>query len=210
MPAAPTLANRSSLLRTLTQWHWISAALALAGLALLSVTGITLNHAGLIEAEPHVVTRKAAIPAPLKAALAETAEAATGDAPLPEAARSWARETLHVALGGQTAEWSPEEIYVSLPEPGGDAWLRLSLEDGEAEYERTTRGVIAYLNDLHKGRHTGAVWSAFLDLIAIACLVFAITGLWLLKLHASNRPSTWPLAGLGLAVPLLIALLFIH
>ncbi|RKW98339.1 hypothetical protein D9B85_13640, partial [Corynebacterium diphtheriae] len=28
--------------------------------------------------------------------------------------------------------------------------------------------------------------------------------------HAGNRPSTWPLVGLGLVIPLLLALLFIH
>ena len=32
----------------------------------------------------------------------------------------------------------------------------------------------------------------------------------LLQLHAGGRPSTWPLVGLGLVAPLLLALLFIH
>lgn len=210
MPAAPSLSNRSSLLRTLTQWHWISAAVALAGLALLSVTGITLNHASLIESDPNVVTRTATLPDTLAHALAAMADETTADAPLPVTVRTWAHEALDVRIGPQAAEWSPEEVYVSLPEPGGDAWLRIDLASGKAEYERTTRGVIAYLNDLHKGRHTGAVWSAFLDLIGIACLVFALTGLWLLKMHAPNRPSTWPLTALGLVAPVLIALLFIH
>ena len=49
-----------------------------------------------------------------------------------------------------------DEVYLSLPRPGGDAWLRLNLADGEIEYERTDRGWLSYFNDLHKGRHTGA------------------------------------------------------
>ncbi len=86
----------------------------------------------------------------------------------------------------------------------------MSLGDGEVEYERTDRGWISYLNDLHKGRHTGAAWSWFIDIFAAAALVFSITGLFILKMHAGNRPFTWPMVGMGLVIPVLLALLFIH
>ena len=46
--------------------------------------------------------------------------------------------------------------------------------------------------------------------IAAACLVFTVTGLFILQMHAGNRPFTWPVAGLGLLVPVLLALLLIH
>jgi len=45
---------------------------------------------------------------------------------------------------------------------------------------------------------------------AAACIVFTLTGLLLLQLHARHRPSTWPLVGFGLALPVAIALFFIH
>jgi uncharacterized protein len=107
---------------------------------------------------------------------------------------------------GPVAEWSPEEVYIPLPRPGGDAWLRIGLEDGASEYELTDRGWISWLNDLHKGRNTGKAWFWFIDLLAAACLVFCITGLLILKIHA----QPWPLVGFGLALPALIAILFIH
>ena len=91
-----------------------------------------------------------------------------------------------------------------------NAWLRVSLADGEAEYERTDRGWISYLNDLQKGRNTGAAWSWFIDIFAAATVVFSITGLFILKMHAGNRPFTWPMVGMGLVIPVLLALLFIH
>jgi hypothetical protein len=50
----------------------------------------------------------------------------------------------------------------------------------------------------------------FIDVFAFATLVFAITGLLLLKMHAHHRPTTWPAIGFGLVLPLLLALLFIH
>ena len=65
----------------------------------------------------------------------------------------------------------------------------------------TDRGWIAYLNDLHKGRHTGVVWSWFLDLFAVAAMIFCLTGLLLLQLHAAKRPATWPIVGLGFVIP---------
>ena len=97
-----------------------------------------------------------------------------------------------------------------MPRPGGDAWLRVDLKEGSVEYEKTDRGWISYLNDLHKGRNTGGAWSLFIDVFAIGCLVFCITGLLILKMHAQRRPMTWPMVGLGLVLPALLVLLLVH
>lgn len=204
--------RRAYWLKTLHQWHWISSALCLIGLLLFAVTGITLNHASQIESRPQVAQRRAQLPAPLQALVAPSAAPASGKAgrPLPEPVVAWVAAELGVETTGRAAEWSDDEVYLSMPRPGGDAWLRINREDGELEYERTDRGWISYLNDLHKGRHTGVAWSWFIDLFAVACLVFAITGLFILKFHAAKRPGTWPVVAAGLVMPLLLALLFIH
>jgi len=131
-------------------------------------------------------------------------------APLPPELRRFLRLRLDLRTGLREAEWSPEEIYLSLPRPGGDGWLSVDLETGAVEAESTDRGWISYVNDLHKGRNTGPAWRWFIDVFALACLVFALTGLVLLQLHARQRGLTWPMVGLGALVPLLIALLLIH
>src|SRR5262249_19147772 len=131
-------------------------------------------------------------------------------ASLPAAAGAWIAKETGADLDGKAVEWSADEAYVALPRPGGDAWLRIDLASGALEYEVTDRGWISWLNDPHKGRHTGAAWNWFIDIFAAACLIFCITGLLILKFHAANRPSTWPVVGLGVIVPLLLALLFIH
>ncbi|ODU47911.1 PepSY-associated TM helix domain-containing protein [uncultured Aquimonas sp.] len=202
-------AQRGWWLKQLHLWHWVSSALCLVAMLLFAITGITLNHAGRIEARPRVELRLAQLPAPLLVELQARVEDAD-TAPLPPDANAWLRAELDLRVEAIEAEWSPEEIYLSLPRPGGDAWLSLDLESGEVKHERTDRGWIAWLNDLHKGRHTGPVWSWFIDLFAVACVVFCLTGLVLLQMHARQRPGTWPVVGLGFVLPLLISLLFIH
>ena len=210
-PARPPKAlnpRRSFWLKQLHQWHWISAALSLAGLLLFAVTGVTLNHAADIPAAPVTVEQTAVLPAPLLERLAAFPEDTTD--PVPDAVARWASDALKVRIAGRPTETAADEVYVALPEPGGDGWLTIDRATGEALRERTTRGWVAWLNDLHKGRNTGPVWYWFIDVFAVACIVFAATGFALTWMHARQRPSTWPLLGLGLLVPALIALLFIH
>lgn len=203
-----TFGSRAFWLRQMRQWHWISAAVSLIGMLLFAVTGITLNHAGSIEAKPVVTERVATLPAPLRNVVSGLP--AKAKMPVPAALADWTSAALKADIRGREAEISESEIYVALPRPGGDAWLTIERRSGEARYEITSRGWISYLNDLHKGRNTGAMWSLFLDVFAIACVVFCLTGLVLLQLLSIGRPSTWPLVGLGIVIPILIAIFFIH
>lgn len=200
-------ARRSFWLRQLTQWHWISAAISLIGMILFAATGITLNHASQIKTSPQVTKLHGELPMELRALLETQADA--GGA-LPAPLLDWLGKEWSLRGVTGNPEWSSDELYVSMPRPGGDAWLSVDLASGEIEYERTDRGWISYFNDLHKGRNSGLVWSWFLDVFAVACLIFSISGLFLLQLHARRRVGTWPFVGLGLLLPLLLALLFIH
>ncbi|MDD3518560.1 MAG: PepSY-associated TM helix domain-containing protein [Chromatiales bacterium] len=210
-PPVDRQTRRAWWLKTLHQWHWISSAICLFGMLLFALTGITLNHAGAIGSRPEIVTRTATLPGALLEGLrTEQAASDEDERPLPEMATGWLWQALSVSVGGRIAEWTRDEIYLALPRPGGDAWLRLDLQSGEAEYELTDRGWIAWLNDLHKGRNTGPEWMFFIDLFAVACVLFSVTGLLILQVHAANRPLVWPMVGLGVVVPALLAILFIH
>jgi len=199
---------RAFWLKQLHRWHWISSALCLIGMLLFAVTGITLNHASQIEAKPQLVHREAQLPAPLLRALAGDDE--RKGVALPAAVAAWASDAMQLDVSRYPADWSADDIYLSMPRPGGDAWLSIDRVTGKLEYERTARGWISYFNDLHKGRHAGPVWGWFIDVFALACVVFSITGLLLLKMHAAQRGATWPLVALGLVLPLVLALIFIH
>ena len=211
-PAAQALpgARRAVYLKQLHQWHWISSAICLMAMLLFSFTGFTLNHAAQIEAKPEVTRLKATLPETLRAQLERyAAEHADAEVPLPSEIADWANASFPVDVRGKRAEWSVDDAYIALPRPGGDAWLRIAA-DGAAEYESTSRGWISWLNDMHKGRNTGPVWSWFIDIFAIACVVFCLTGFLILKYHAAKRPSTWPVVGFGVVLPAVIALLFVH
>ena len=199
---------RAFWLKQLHTWHWISAGLSLAGMILFAVTGITLNHAAQIPAEPVTAEQTATLPAPLLARLSDMPGETTD--PVPPAIARWAADSFKATIAGKPTETTPDEVYVALATPGGDGWLTIDRATGDAVHETTTRGWVAYLNDLHKGRNTGVVWYWFIDVFAVACIVFALTGLTLLWLHSRSRPSTWPLVGLGILIPVVIALIFIH
>lgn len=174
---------------------------------LFTITGITLNHASQITAAPSTTKLDLVAPPPVRAILANGP--ADGRHPVPPVLADWLRTAVGAPGDGQ-AEWNAGEVYVSLPRPGGDAWITLERANGKAHYEKTDRGWISYLNDLHKGRHTGAAWSWYIDVLAAACLVFSLSGLILLQTHAAKRPSTWPLIGFSVLSPVLVLIFFLH
>lgn len=207
-PQKSKKAAKAFWLKQLHTWHWMSSAVCLIGLLLFTITGITLNHAADIEGQPQSQELTGQLPANLLPVLEKYAP--EGDkAALPMPVASWLEDAYPVRARAE-AEWSDAEIYIAAPRPGGDAWLTIDRASGEIMGEISSRGPVAYLNDLHKGRNSGTAWSWFIDIFAVASLIFAITGLFLLQLHAAKRKTTWPIVGLGLAIPAAIALITIH
>src|SRR5262245_298098 len=194
------------LYRTMHSWHWISAAICLAALLLFCITGITLNHASAIGAQPAVTKASAQLPANLRPLL--DGEHAAGT--LPDPLADWIEDQFDIDTDDASVEWSPEELYVSAPGPGRDAWVTFDRSSYDATSEVTDRGWVAYFNDLHKGRNTGVVWKIFIDVVAAACVFFALTGLLLLWIQARQRTSTWPLVSLGVAAVIALMILFPH
>jgi hypothetical protein len=199
--------RRMVLYRTMHQWHWISAGVCLAALLLFSITGITLNHASAISAQPKVDKHGAQLPEPLRAQLAGVHAAADE---VPAEITDWITREFGWSTRAAVPEWSDEELYLSAPGPGRDAWVSIDRATGAATSEATDRGWVAYFNDLHKGRNTGLVWMVFIDVVAAACLFFSITGLVLLVIQAKQRKSTWPLVAGGVAIVVVLMIFFAH
>lgn len=209
-PSAAAKKRKAFWTKQFYLWHWVSSAICLAAMLLFAVTGITLNHAGQIPAKPVVAEKKITLPDKLRSAIAAQEGEAEKKEALPAEVAKWLRDELRTPVAGKAAEWSEFEIYLSLPRPGGDAWLSIDRETGEVVHELTKRGTISYLNDLHKGRNTGTAWSWFIDIFSIASVVFCITGLMLLWVHAKRRPSTWPIVAAGVLLPVVVIVFFVH
>lgn len=207
-PAKVKRSRKSFWLKQLHTWHWMSSAVSLVGLLLFAITGFTLNHAADIEATPQSVERAAQLPPPLLA-LVKPDDAPDSKKPLPADVAKFVGEKLQMPTTGD-AEWSIDTVYLALPRPGGDGWISIDRETGAVTSEVSSRGWIAYLNDLHKGRNAGTVWKWFIDVFVFACIVFTLTGLVLLWMHSRHRKSTWPIVAAGLAIPALLAIFFIH
>jgi hypothetical protein len=112
MSAVEEQKRRVFWLKQMYRWHWISAGVCLVAMLMFSITGITLNHSGQIGATPTVSTQDGKLPAPLLARIARSTGA--DKAPLPPAIAEWIESNLGVRDRARDAEWSDDEVYLSL------------------------------------------------------------------------------------------------
>ena len=193
----PTLAKAS---RTV---HWVSSALGLASLLFFSVTGITLNHPQWFSTTPTEQFTEVVLPEQWLQAFERADEVTRLDYLAKELDARWG---LGVPRNIDRDEY---EWVLDYQRPGGLSTVVLELDSGTLSLEQVSDGLVAVINDLHKGRHSGRVWFYLIDITAAICIVFSITGLLLLYVHASKRRSTWPLVTLGTVLPLLLYWIFV-
>ncbi len=203
-----TAARRAFWIRQTILWHWTSSAVCLGAMILFTVTGITLNHAADIPATPVVTRQQTPLPQHLHAVIAQLPQ--DGKHAVPPKLAAWLNDRIPDSVRATEAECSEGELYLSLPRPGGDRWISIKRDTHLVEWETTDRGWVSYFNDLHKGRHTGPVWQVFIDVIAVAFLVFTATGIVLLQIHAAKRPATWPALAFGFVAPTALLIFFLH
>lgn len=200
--------RRAAWMRTLTTWHWVSSAICLIGMLFFAATGITLNNAEYFERQRPAQTHYSGELPPRILQAVNAAESTPQR--LPDSLIDWVKESWDLALSMKAIEWQPDEVYVDLKRPGVDASLTIDRHNGAIEYLADDHGWVAYFNDLHKGKNAGRIWSWLITAFGVGCVVFSITGLLILQIHARSRWQIWPLTGLGFVVPLLLLLLFVH
>ena len=130
-PAARKRSRKSFWLKQLHTWHWMSSAISLIGLLLFAITGFTLNHAADIEGTAKTVDRAAQLP-PALLPLVKPDDKPDAKQPLPAPVAGWLRANLKMSAEG-IADWSPDEIYLAQPRPGGDGWIAIERASGNAD-----------------------------------------------------------------------------
>ncbi len=120
-------------------------------------------------------------------------------------------EALRKAHGirGALADFKVDEseCSVSFKGPGYAADAFIDRDSGRYTLTQSFHGVIAILNDLHKGRDTGLAWSILIDASAIVLTLISATGLVLLFYLKLRRVPGLVVAAVGLIVVLALFLL---
>jgi hypothetical protein len=162
--------------------RWLHIYLSMFGLAAVlffSVTGITLNHPDWVFGQVER-TRAAEGEVDVKWIGRELGDSNNFAQVKKLEVVEHLRKT-HM-IRGALAEFrlDDNECMVSFKGPGYSADVFIERDSGHYSLTELDHGLVALINDLHKGRDTGAVWSAVIDLSAGLMTLISLTGLVLL------------------------------
>ncbi|APW62503.1 PepSY-associated TM helix domain-containing protein [Paludisphaera borealis] len=177
-PAAGRPRRRRLAIRFAAFIRWLHIYVSMFGLIAVlffSVTGVTLNHPdwflGEMESRSDVEGRidpKLLIPA----------------SPSGEVAKLEVVEHLRKAhdVRGALVEFKVDdaECLVAFKGPGYAADAFINRDDGKYTLSQTAHGLVGVINDLHKGRDSGPVWSLVVDVSALLLVVISLSGLILI------------------------------
>ena len=164
----------------LARWlHTYLSMLSFAILLFFAVTGLTLNHAEWFENRRN--TRYQG-----------TLDVAWMKIPDPKAVtQDKIVAYLRHAYGikGAVSDFHVDEAQceVLFKGPGYEADASIDRATGKYDLTVTRFGLVAVLNDLHKGRDTGGKWSAVIDLSAVLMTLVSLTGLTLIFFLTKRR-----------------------
>ncbi len=115
------------------------------------------------------------------------------------------KDGLHGALDDFRVE--DAQCSVSFKGPGYEADAVIDRAAGTYDITVTYAGLVAILNDLHKGRDTGKTWAKIIDISALLMAAVSLTGLILLfYLHKRRLPGLLMLAAGGVLAYLIYAI----
>ncbi|MCW8331734.1 PepSY-associated TM helix domain-containing protein [Photobacterium sp. SDRW27] len=179
---------------------YISMALLLVVL-FFSVTGITLNRPEFfVTSEPTV--DEVAIQLPNALIASGSREFVPDEEQLvafltEQAEISGKPSDVEIFTEVENGELLEGEISLNYKGPGFNASVFIDLTTQEAVVEKSHYGVIAVLNDLHKGRNSGEVWKWFIDITALLMVFFVLTGVCLLfpKKKTFSTSLKWTAVG---------------
>jgi len=163
--------------RNLVNWSrtihvYLSIALLIV-LVFFSITGITLNHAELMVAEPQTEVRTLdnlpVLPLDDNGMIFDSPELA-----------AYVRDEFGIRLEFAGLTIAEPFVTIEYDGPGYQALVEIDQELGEIYAESTDYGLVAVLNDLHKGRYTHIVWNALIDISGIILVIFSLAGFVLL------------------------------
>ena len=183
--------------RSASLFRWLHIYVSMVSFGILfffAVTGLTLNHAeGWFAETPKTTQQKG-----------ELAVKWVAGGPAANVAKLEVVEFMRRAHGvkGLVGEFRIEDAQcaVSFKGPGYMAEALIDRASGRYELAETRMGLIAIINDLHKGRDSGPGWSVIVDLSAILMVVVSLSGMVLIYFVKRRFVSGTVVAVLGTAL----------
>lgn len=149
-----------------------------------AVTGITLNRPHIyVSDNPELVQQTLKIPSSLftlQESRLEVDRAGLLAYLASQGKLSGKPSSLQLFSEVEQGELIEGEISLDYKGPGFNSTVFIDLMSQQAEIQTTHYGLIAILNDLHKGRNSGQTWAWFIDVSALLMVFFVLTGVCLL------------------------------
>jgi len=96
------------------------------------------------------------------------------------------------------------QCTVSFKGPGYSADAFIDRDNGSYKGKETSLGLIAVINDLHKGRDSGKKWSYLIDIAAIFMTLLSLTGIIMICFMKKKRVNGFILLGVGVLICYLV------
>jgi hypothetical protein len=184
--------------------RWLHLYLSMFSFALVlffAVTGLTLNHADWFDD----ASRTSEYKGKLNASWTNVTDTSKVNK---LAIVEYLRAAHHPKGAMSDFRIDAAECSVAFRGPGYTTDAFINRSTGAYQLTETQMGLVAVINDLHKGRDTGKTWSLVIDASAIFMTLVSLTGLLLLLFLKKRRTSglLWTLIGLGVCVALYVFL----
>jgi uncharacterized protein len=201
-PRSPRPVRRE--IAIISRWLHIYLSMASFGVVLFfAVTGLTLNHPDWFAGREKTDQRHGQAPAAL---LHSTSPDGADKLGLVELFRN--REHIQGALSDFRVD--DQQIAVSFRAPGYTADAFIDRTTGKYDLTEVRNGFIAVINDLHKGRDAGKVWSVVIDISAIFLTLVSLTGLILIWFIYKRRTAGLILATITSLICIVLYRLFVQ
>ena len=192
-PSMTRLAWRRRIAKASRWLHIYGSMGSLALVLFFTITGITLNHQEWFADQQATTDHHGTMAAAL---LRTAAPEGVDKLSVVEALRSAG------AVRGAVSDFRTDDAQceVVFKGPGYEASAVIDRSTGRFDVTESRMGFAAVINDLHKGRDTGPIWRAVIDISAVLLLFISITGLVLLYFVHKYRLAGVILFGTGAAI----------
>lgn len=102
------------------------------------------------------------------------------------------------------------QCALSFKGPGYFADAVVDRSSGAYELSETRLGLVAVMNDLHKGRDSGTGWGLLIDFSAILMTLVSLTGILMIFFMKKKRMSALMIAILGTMIGLMVWKVFVR